>query len=343
LTTLKEGEVGHLWPELLPGGKAILFTIATTGLPDDWQIAVQRLDTSERKILVRGGTYARYAPSGHLVYYRAGTVMAVPFDVARMEVTGTPVPVLEGVMSSSPGTGAGQYSFSRLGSLVYVAGSGQAGAELTLAWVDRKGAAEPLPAPPRLYSGPVLSPDGRLIAIYIGNDIWVYDLARDGLTRLTFEGRNFLPVWTPDGKRVAYSSVRNGVESILWRLADGSGPEEQLLTAGGIPRPNSFTPDGRSLIYVISDPKTGVDIWVLPLDGDRKPRVFLQTPFSETTSDLSPDGRWLAYLSNECMRSTCGPSPAPAARRSEAPVPKGLGPQTLGRRETNGRFRRKEA
>jgi serine/threonine protein kinase/Tol biopolymer transport system component len=304
LTTFKGSELSHRWPQFLPGGKALLFTVANLGAPDDSRIELQRLDTDERKILVRSGTDGRYSPTGHLVYYRAGTLMAAPFDLGRLEVIGTPVPVLEGVMSSTAGTGAGQFSFSNSGSLLYVAGSAHAQANLNLAWVDRKGAAQPLPAPARPYSYPYLSPDGRLVAVQIGNDIWIYDLNRDTLTRLTFEGRNILPSWTPDGKRVVYSSDKNGTQSLSWRLADGSGPEERLFTGPGLPRPGSFTPDGRSLLYVATDPKTVQDIWVLPLEGGeaRKPHVFLQSPFGEFTPFLSPDGRWVAYLSNESGR-----------------------------------------
>jgi serine/threonine-protein kinase len=312
LTALKEGDAGQLSPEFLPGKKAILFTIATGTTPDDWQIAALRLDTGERKVLVRGGTYGRYAPTGpsaglrtgHLVYYRAGTIMAAPFDVARLEVTGVPAPVLEGVMSLRNGF-AGQYSFSSLGSLVYIPDSSRTRADLNLVWVDRKGVVQPLPAPPRPYSAAILSPDGRLAAVGIGNDIWIYDLNRDTLTRLTFDGRNINPYWTPDGKRVVYSSDKNGTQSVSWRLADGSGPEEHLFTGPGLPRGGLFTPDGRSLIYSQTGPQTLSDLWVLPLEGTpdaRKPRVFLQTPFNETTPHLSPDGRWLAYVSDESGR-----------------------------------------
>src|SRR5262249_16059247 len=282
--------------DLLPGGKVVLFTIVTAESSDDWQIAAQRLDTAgqdERKILVRGGTDGRYSPTGHLVYYRAGTLMAAPFDLARLEVTGTPAPVLEGVMSSSHANGGVQYNFSRLGSLVYVPGGAQEQAGLTLVWVDRKGATQPLPAPPRPYSRAFLSPNGRLAAVGIGNDIWIYDLARDTLTRLTFEGRNTNQRWTPDGKRVLYYSTRNGDDGLSWRLADGSGPEERLFTGPGNPRPGSFTPDGRNLLFMQNDPKTNIDLWVLPLEGPdaRNPHVFLQTPFTEMVPHLSPDGR----------------------------------------------------
>jgi len=309
LTTLK-GETSHRWPEFLPGGNAILFTVTRGGAPDDSQIDVQRLDTGERKVLIRGGTFGRYVPPGHLVYYRAGTVMAVPFALAQLAVTGPPAPVLEGVMSSTQNSGAGEFSFSNSGSLVYLPG-GPRENEVSMAWVDRKGTAQFLPAPPRAYSGPRLSPDGHLAAVTIGNDVWVYDLARGTSTRLTYEGRNAAPNWTPDGKRVFYSSTRTGANSIFWKLADGSGPEELLITSV-FPRGGSITPDGRTLLFLDStDPKTGTDLWALPLEGERKPHIFLQTPFSEVAPRHSPDGRWVAYVSNESGRNEIYVRPFP--------------------------------
>jgi Tol biopolymer transport system component len=227
LTMLKEGETSHRWPQFLPDGKTILYTIGTGGSFDDAQIAAYRLDTGEQKVLIRGGTYARYVPTGHLVYYRAGTIMAARFDTAQLAVLGTPTPAIEGVMSTSGNNGGAQFSFASLGSLVYVPGGPQSDIQTTLVWVDRKRTEQPLPAPPHSYANPRLSPDGRQVAFDIADagkqDIWIYDLLRDTLTRLTFEGLNSFPVWTPDGKRVAYRSQRPGSYNIFWRPADGSG------------------------------------------------------------------------------------------------------------------------
>ncbi len=306
LTKLKEGEISHRWPQFLPDGKAILYTIGGSTNTDDAQIASYRLDTGEQKILIRGGTYPKYAPTGYLVYYRAGTIMAVSFDTARLAVLGTPAPAVEGVMSTAA-SGAAQFSISSMGSLVYVPGGPQAGADLTLVWVDRKRTEQPLPAPPHFYTNPMLSPDGRQVAFDIAeagkSDIWIYDLMRDTLTRLTFEGLNNFPIWTPDGKRVAYKSQRAGTFYIFWTPADGSGAEERLTTVGGTnQQPFSFSPDGRTLTYHQQDPKTGFDLWVLPMQGERKPQLFLQTPFNERSGRLSPDGRWLAYMSDESGR-----------------------------------------
>ena len=317
LTKLKEGEINHRWPQFLPDGKTILYAIGPGG-SDDAQIAAYRLDTGEQKVLIRGGTYPRYVPTGHLVYYRAGTIMAVPFDSARLEVRGTPAPAIEGVMSTTANIGGAQFSISNTGSLVYVPGRSQAVTESTLVWVDRKGTEQLLPAPPRSYRNLRLSPDGRQAALDITEagklDIWLYDLMRDTLTRLTFEGISNFPVWTPDGKRVAYRSQRAGLHNIFWKPADGSGGEERLTTVGVINQtPQSFSPDGRTLVYFTQDPQTGFDLWMLSLRGERKPQPFLQTPFNERAAWLSPDGRWLAYVSDESGRNEVYVRPFPGA------------------------------
>jgi serine/threonine-protein kinase len=269
----------------------------TTGAdPNDSQIALPS-GTMQHKILFRGGTYGRYVPTGHLVYYRSGTIMAVPFDPDRLELQGTPAPVQEGVLQSAANTGAGQFTFSERGTLVYVPGSPQQG-DFGMVWVDRKGTEQSLPLSSAIYTNVRLSPDGQRSALVLENDIWIYDLSRDTLTRLTFEGVNSNAQWTPDGKRIAFNSSREGSSAnIYWKLADGTGPEERLTTSANGQFADSFTPDGKTLLYNEADPKTGVDLWVLPLDGERKPRLYLQTPFNERTSRISPDGRWVAYLS----------------------------------------------
>ena len=296
---IKEEE-SHRWPELLPGGKAVLFTQWSRDL-EGVQIVVQRLDGSERRVLVRGGSDAHYLPTGHLVYARAGVLLAVPFDLSRLEVTGNPIPVAEGV-SLSP-EGVAQFGISNTGSLVYVPG-GLQGAGRKLVWLDRKGVEQPLSAPPRAYQTPRLSPDGLRLAVVIqgaNDDIWIYDIPRQTFTRLTFEGRNLNPLWTPDGKRIIFRASPVGGErlNLFWKLADGSGEAERLTVSDYSQVPSSLSPDGQVLIFNQLDPTTNYDLWVLPLTGDRKPRPFLQTPRNEWFSDLSPDGHWLAYASDE--------------------------------------------
>jgi serine/threonine-protein kinase len=304
LTRIEKGEGSHRWPEFLPGGKAVLIAVAPSGITFiNAQVAVQSVGTNQRRNLTQGGTQPRYAPSGHLVYAQGGSLMAMPFDPQRLAVTGTAVPVVEGVLQS-PTTGAAQYSFSGTGSLVYVSGGIQS-TQLRLVWVSRNGAEQPLVAPAHAYLQPRLSPDGRRVAVGIveqESQTWLYDLSRETLTRLTFEGNyNPMPVWTPDGKRIAFESNKEGVPNLFWQLADGSGGLERLTTSEYIQAPSSWSPDGQLLAFFEVNPTTGVDIWVLRM-GDRKAQPFLRTRFNEAAPRFSPDGRWLAYISDESGR-----------------------------------------
>ena len=303
------GEFGHAWPEFLPGGNTLLFTSATSNSMDAAQIEALNLESGERRVLVQGGTYPRYAPTGHLVYHRAGTLMAVPFDPDSVEVTGEPAPVLEGLLPGltnatfPTGSGVAHFGFSRTGSLVYLAGGEQAG-ERPLVWVDRTGAVESLGAPPRNYVRPTLSPDGRQIALNIAGDptdVWVYDIARGTLTRLTFEGNNFRPVWTPDGTRIVFPSDRGGSRQLFWKSANGAGTAEQLTNDELSPGVTSISPDGK-LALVSLNPTGTNDIGIVELQGERNITVFLKTPFDEGVPVISPDGRWVAHLSTESGR-----------------------------------------
>jgi serine/threonine-protein kinase len=309
-TTLQQGETSHRWPQFLADGKAVLFTAGVSDNYDDAQIKVQRIDSKEQKILLRGGTSARYIPTGHLTYYRAGTLMAVPFDAKALEVTGPPAPVIEGVMAAN--TGNAQYSVSDVGSLVYIAGTPQT-ANASLVWVNRQGISQTLPAPPRQYRAPRLSPDGTKVAVGIGNDVWIYDIPRDTLTRFTFEDSNAgtAAVWTPDGKRVAFPSNRAGPTNLFWKAADGSGAEERLTTSPNLQRVGSLSPNGRTMFFSDVSPKTGSDLWWVSLDGERKPQAFLQTQFLEASGLFSPDGRWVSYVSDESGRQEIYVRPFP--------------------------------
>jgi eukaryotic-like serine/threonine-protein kinase len=305
LSHLGKGENSNRWPEFLPGGKAVLFTAGTAvpGIFINAQVAVQSIGTGERRNLIQGGTVPRYAPSGHLVYAQGGSLMAVPFDPQRLTATGAAVPVVEGVLQSTV-TGAAQYSFSSTGSLVYVSGGVQAG-QSRLVWVNRNGTEQSLVAPAHTYQLPRLSPDGRRVAVGIveqESHVWLYDLSRDTLTRFTFEGNtNFAPNWTPDGKRIAFVSNKEGPENVFWQLADGSGGLERLTTSEYTQNPHSWSPDGQLLAFFEVNPITGTDIWVLRI-SDRKTQPFFRTSFNETAPRFSPDGRWLAYVSEESGR-----------------------------------------
>ncbi len=295
----EQGETSHRWPHFLPGGKAVLFTMGATGRWDDALIVVQSLETGDRRVLVEGGTYARYVPTGHLVYAREGRMMSVPFDLARLEVTGNPVPVVEGV-AVHQSNGAANFSFSDGGWLAFVAG-GAIESVRTLLWVDSQGTVQPMKLPPDSWGQPRLSPDNQRLAIYRTSDpdIWIYDISGDALNRLTFEGANDAPVWTTDGKRIAFGSNRTGVQNLFWKSVDGSGAAEQLTVSEHPDIPSSWSPDGNLLAFSESHPSSGWDIWVVPIEGERKPQAFLQTQFDEAAAVFSPDGRWLAYQSNE--------------------------------------------
>jgi len=305
LTQLKQGESSHRWPQFLPDGRALLFAIqyGATAAETSSDIASIRLDTGEQKVLIRGGTSPKYVPTGHLVYYRAGTIMAVAFDLERLEVQGTPSPVVENVMATTNTTDGAQFSFSNAGTIVYVEGAGQAGALLSLVWVDRNGKEVPLTTPPKSYIRPRFSPDGRQLAFEIAGaktDIWIFDLVRETLTPLTFTGDRQQVGWTADGTRVVFESLPQGGKfNLYWRPSDGSSPEEILATNEyGFSAP-SVSPDGKWLAYHEVNPKTNRNILVLPLDGERKPKPLLHEPYGESAPAFSPDGRWLAYVSDE--------------------------------------------
>jgi Tol biopolymer transport system component len=240
-----QGELGHWLPKVLPSGQAVLFTILTAGGLDTAQIAVLDLHTREQKILIRGGSDARYVPTGHLVYFVGGTLQAVAFDLSRLEVVGTPFPVLNQVVT-------GAANFSNDGTLVYAPGGVPADLPRTLVWVDRQGREEPLKAPPRAYVYPRLSPDGTRVAVDARDqerDIWIWDLAREALTRLTFgPGQESHPAWAPDGQRVVFRSSEAGHGNLLWQAADGTGAVERLTESPTNHFPSAVSPDGTQLV-----------------------------------------------------------------------------------------------
>ncbi len=299
----KKGESNHSWPQHLPGGNAILFASWRGPSPENAAVEALVLKTGERRMLVRGAAYARYVATGHLVYARGGALLAAPFDLARLAVTGPSVPVLEGVWTNLS-SGAAHFSVATDGTLVYVPARSLFG-ERTLVSVDRAGVARPLLEARRPYEDLALSPDGRRLALTIEGpawNSWVLELARSTLSRFTLEHDNRDPFWTPDSKRIIYSSFRAGRYGMYWKPADGSGPEEQLSSSEYPQGPGAWTPDGRALVFGQVLPESASDLFVMPLEGERKPRPLVQTKFDEVLMAFSPDGRWLAYDSTESGR-----------------------------------------
>jgi len=299
VTDLQSGEVAHRWPQILPGGKAVLFTALTGGVVDADNIEVMSLADHRNKTLVRGGTFGRYLPSGHLVYVNRGTLFAVPFDVNRLEIHGTPAPVLDQVGYNAT-FGSAQLDFSQTGTLIYHSGGAGSGLSI-VAWLDGAGKVQPLLAKPGTYGRPSLSPDGQRLALELGTDMWVYDWQRDTMTRLTFTGNANAPLWSPDGRYIAFRALGEGLYVIR---SDGSGKPEPLTQSKNSQFPWSFTPDGKRLAFIESS--TGAfHLSTVPLESDNaglragKPEVFLQTQADERAPSFSPDGRWMAYSSDE--------------------------------------------
>jgi len=293
-------------PQVLPGGKAVLFSVATGfNTWDKAKIVVQTLKSGVRKTLIEGGSAGRYIPTGHLVYAVGGTLFAVPFDLARLEVTGGPVPVVEGILRDV-NTGVAQFNISNTGSMVYIAGPATTNlAQVSLALVDRQGAVEPLKLPPGAFSSPRVSRDGKYLAYQTEDGkeptIWIYDLSgKTAPRRLTFQGANRYPIWSPDGERVAFQSDREGDLGIFWQRADGSGSAERLTKPDkGVDHiPDSFSPDGQQLSFTAAQGGTA-SVWTFSL-RDRKATLFAESPSTRSeASEFSPDGHWVAYQSNE--------------------------------------------
>ena len=301
------GELTHRWPHVLPGGKAVVFTAsASNGAFDAATIDVVSLADHRRKTLVRGGTFGRYLPSGHLVYVNRGTLFAVPFDVDRLEVHGTPAPVLDQV-GYNPTDGSAQLAFSHTGTLIYRS-NGVGASLVTVAWLDGTGKVQPLLAKPGLYARPSLSPDGQRLALEVpdgsGTALWVYDWPRDTMTRVTFTGIALGPVWSPDGRYLAFGAPGAGMAVIR---ADGAGQPQPVTQSKNTQFPWSFTPDGKRLAFIESTSagSASFDLWTVPIESEGaglrggKPEVFLQTPADERAPAISPDGRWMAYASDE--------------------------------------------
>ena len=308
----------HSFPQILPDGEHVLFSFGSRNSPP--RAAVASLRTGEQRVVMEGTGRSRFLPTGHLVFARLGTLFAVPFSLNRLETSGSPVPVLEGLVTNSNFTQTAEYAFSQEGTLVYAA-SRQL--QRTLVWVDRKGGVEQAPFPPGGYMAVALSPDGgRLAAITVDKDekqaLVFGDFDRRTLSRSAAEGSFQGLVWSPDGKRVAFafSPGRKMLQNVFWQSADGTTPPERLTGEAPLQAeiPSSFSPDGSLLLFGarnFADNSPNYDIFALPLNGERTPRPFLQTKFSEFEARFSPDGRWVVYQSNESGRDEVFVRPYP--------------------------------
>ena len=303
VTSPAEGAI-HLSPHFLPDGRRLLFTVRKKGEPD----YVALLDDNGPRRLVQGSS-PRYASTGHMVFVREGAVWAAPFDLDRGVVDGSPAPVLEDVEIF--GGGVARLSLAANGTLVYAPGSGAAG-ERSLVWVDRDGREEALAAPPRPYTWVRVSPDDTRIVMEVedpaNTDIWMYDVRRGTFERFTVAaGHDRWPLWTPDGQRIVFASGTN----LMSKAADGTGEAERLAT--GLPfeaRPYGWSRDKLSLVYDQQSPLS--DLFLLPLNGKREPRALVANEFRNHRPAISPDGRWIAYTSNETGREEIYVRPFPA-------------------------------
>src|SRR6185369_3275692 len=287
-----KGEISHRWPQILPDNKALLFTVWTGPGSDERTVELLVLATSERRIVSRSANTGRYIGPGYIVYSQAGSLFAVPFDLSRLEVPAGAAAAPLDVQVHELGEGSA-YAVSDDGILAYLSGIKEF--ERRLVWVDRKGNVEPLAAPLRGYENASISPDGKFLPVQTQGPtltIWTYDFARTTLTPFTTNGSSQAPVWTSDGKRIAYRGTRKGFRNVYWKATDGSGEEEALTNSTSITTPTSRTPDGKWLMFVENNPTTGSGVWVLPIDGDRKPQLFQS---KATNPHFSPDGHWIAY------------------------------------------------
>jgi serine/threonine-protein kinase len=308
-TPEEHGERTWRWPQILPGGENVLFTGAAAGgavAIDNANIEVLSLKTGQVKIVLRGGYFGRYLPSGHLVYFRGTMLFGVRFDLARLEAGTSPLPLLEDVAEFS--NTAGRFDFSRSGTLVYLNSRGRGGVS-PLAWMDRTGKVQPLRTTPSQAETPRLSPDGNRLALATTGDLWVYDLQRDRKTQLTFNAsQNRHPVWMPDGKHLIFDSglpTPQGDYGVWWIRSDGSGQPQKLFGGKTPLQPYSISPNGRRVAFV----RTGGDpyffeIWTLPLHPDDldhprpgTPEPFLRELNGQVDPAISPDGHWMAYAS----------------------------------------------
>ena len=311
LTTLQPGEITHRWPQALPRNRGILYTSNTSHNWDDARLVVHPLPAGAPKV-VQPGTFGRYVDSGHILFVKGGTLYAVPFDLNRLEVTG-PSAALSDNVAADVTTGGAQFDVSATGILAFLQG-GRNLPTRPAVWMERGGNTITLRSDAVDWANPRFSTDGGELAFDIHDgtqiDVWVQHLAPVKLTRLTFErADDYKPVLTPDGQRVAFTSARDGVPNLYWQRVDGTGSVERLTSSANQQASGSWHPSGRFLAFQENTPRNGADILILPVDRDGEkwkigtPQLFAGGSFNESEPSFSPDGRWLAYTSNELGRA----------------------------------------
>jgi Tol biopolymer transport system component len=298
LTRPQAEERGHIWPQFLPDGR-ILFTIWIGGNFDQSKLAVFSPESRSYKVVLDGGFHGRYS-SGQIVFARGSKLLSAAFDLRTDKVIGSPKVLVDGVAGDT-GAGLAIFAVNADGSVAYAPGA-QRVLPRTMVTVDQAGNVTSVQSRDHAINSARFSPDGRRLAFWMEDadtGIWLKDVARDPLTRLTFTGDDHGPVWSPDGRRVAFESGRESTHQVFVRAVDGSGADRQITSGDLHHYLTDWSPDGRSLMYVEFHPTTGADLWTINVDGKPEPRPFRVTQFSERYGTFSPDGRWVAYISNE--------------------------------------------
>jgi serine/threonine protein kinase len=300
-TKLSPQQSGNRFPSFLPDGRHFLYFVV--GTAESAGVFIGSLDSADGQRLLAADSPAVYAPPGYVMFVRQGILLAQAFDDKKLLLRGEPVPLAEQVAFDGPGSA---FSVAESGALTYRTGTGPR--DLRLTWVDRSGKPIESVGAPGAYLGPDISPDGKRIAVHrhdgTGGDVWLVEAVGGKTSRLTFDAsqESSSPIWSPDGSRIVFGSRRSGKWGLYQKLANGTGNEELLIESDLVKSPTSWSADGKFILYMVQDPKTNADVWALPLTGDRKPFPLLQTPFIESHPQISPDGKWFAYSSDETGR-----------------------------------------
>jgi Tol biopolymer transport system component/predicted Ser/Thr protein kinase len=296
-------EIGHVLPAFLPDGHHYLYFVESNQ-PSTAGIYAGSLDSKDRTRILTATSFGVYAEPGYMLFARDETLFAQRFDAKKLELSGEPVRIADELAYGGPVDPRASFAVSQNGILIFRNGANSL-LNLQLTWVDRGGKEIGKVGMPGPFLGPDLSPDGKRIAVHRhdsrGGDIWVFDSDRATMSRATFDATqdNSSPAWSPDGSRIAFGSLRNGKYGIYVKAVDNTGNEELLIESELPKSPMAWSPDQKSIVYSVTDPKTSLDQWILPLTGERKPLPILQTLFIEGWPQVSPDGKWIAYASNE--------------------------------------------